>query len=97
MSWTGAATSKSLGSTVLGHQMRIISQSKLTVDCVFPGLGMDEPIGHLDFYPNGGETQPGCTHGIQKYVDMNEGSLVKGKKKKSHDLAKLFPYHKFSK
>jgi len=42
------------------------------------GLGMEEPIGHLDFYPNGGADQPGCNEGVMKYINQEKGSFFKG-------------------
>ncbi|XP_069886576.1 lipase member I isoform X1 [Dipodomys merriami] len=33
------------------------------------GLGIQEPLGHIDFYPNGGKKQPGCPKSIFSGVE----------------------------
>ncbi|XP_049844178.1 pancreatic triacylglycerol lipase-like isoform X1 [Schistocerca gregaria] len=42
------------------------------------GLGLKEPVGHVDFYPNGGIRQPGCTDGVFGHIGRQKGSLSKG-------------------
>ncbi|XP_060028125.1 lipase member I isoform X1 [Erinaceus europaeus] len=34
------------------------------------GLGINEPLGHIDFYPNGGKKQPGCPKTIFSGIEF---------------------------
>ncbi|KAK2507729.1 hypothetical protein MC885_016013, partial [Smutsia gigantea] len=34
------------------------------------GLGIKEPLGHIDFYPNGGKEQPGCPKSIFSGIEF---------------------------
>ncbi|KAI4461598.1 lipase [Holotrichia oblita] len=44
------------------------------------GFGIIESIGHVDFYPNGGSRQPGCTQSVFEYISL-EKSVFNGVKK----------------
>ncbi|XP_043529865.1 inactive pancreatic lipase-related protein 1-like isoform X2 [Frieseomelitta varia] len=35
------------------------------------GLGLPEPIGHVDFYPNGGRSQPGCDSSFFEHLPIH--------------------------
>jgi len=51
------------------HFVRLDPTDALFVDVIhtdaksiiYGGYGLEQPIGHVDFYPNGGKVQPGCS------------------------------------
>lgn len=42
------------------------------------GLGILQPVGHVDFYPNGGVDQPGCNEGVMSYMSKDSKSFYRG-------------------
>ncbi|KAK4875022.1 hypothetical protein RN001_011444 [Aquatica leii] len=42
------------------------------------GLGLVESVGHVDYYPNGGNNQPGCDRSVMQSISLQSGSFFKG-------------------
>ncbi|KAF5301941.1 hypothetical protein FQR65_LT08676 [Abscondita terminalis] len=42
------------------------------------GLGIVESVGHVDYYPNGGNNQPGCDRSVMQSISLESGSFFKG-------------------
>lgn len=42
------------------------------------GLGITESIGHVDYFPNGGNSQPGCGKSVVQYIKDQKGSFFRG-------------------
>ncbi|CAL4085513.1 unnamed protein product, partial [Meganyctiphanes norvegica] len=54
------------------------------------GYGMEQPVGHIDFYPNNGQNQPGCSVGAAQSCDH-----IRAPKLFTDSILSLCPYTAF--
>ena len=47
--------------------------------CYILGFGMMDEVGHIDFYPNGGENQPGCQQSVSNFMSTAAEDGLEGK------------------